>query len=147
MSARFSVADFKNRRESGRFVAGSPWDAMQYTTVPIEGLQALIELVEKAHEVVASYRSGDEVRWSDFCDAVDAFTLAPRTAGYTKEIQHGDVMTREQWLNDVRNHFFLDYDGFGYAMKDGKTDPTTPIYPSGAERLPEDATHVVWFNK
>lgn len=69
------------------------------------------------------------------------------TERYTlKRPEHGDVMTREDWLVCVKDGSFIDDDGYGYAMKDGKADPT-PLYPSGSENLPEDATHVVWFNK
>lgn len=67
---------------------------------------------------------------------------------YTEPIpDYGDVMTVEDWKAAVRSGSFNDYDGGGKAAKDGKVDKCW-IYPSEADAsIPEDATHIVWFNK
>lgn len=66
---------------------------------------------------------------------------------YTSEVpEYGSLMTVEEWLDDVKRNLFIDYDGFGHAVKDGKCD-SRAIYPSEAAEVPEDATHIVWFNR
>lgn len=59
---------------------------------------------------------------------------------------YGDLMTRDRWLHCVSDGLFIDYDGFGSPVKDGKM-MSGWIYPSQASQLPADATHVIWFNK
>lgn len=58
-----------------------------------------------------------------------------------------DVYTVEEFLSLVRAGSFIDYDGFGHPVKDGKADIDIEIKPSMPERIPEDATHIVWYNK
>ncbi len=58
----------------------------------------------------------------------------------------GKVMTVGEYRENVDCGGFIDYDGFGYPMKDGKS-AKHPLYPSEINKLPTDATHVVWFNK
>ena len=70
---------------------------------------------------------------------------------YTEPLpDYGDVMTREDWLDAVACHAFIDYDGSGHPAK--RINGTikmerAAIWPSIADRLPADATHVVWFNR
>lgn len=42
---------------------------------------------------------------------------------------------------------FIDYDGFGHPVKDRKCDPDIYIKPSKRHEIPEDATHIVWYNR
>lgn len=59
-----------------------------------------------------------------------------------------DVYTIEGFLDNVRVRAFINYDGFGYPVKDGKCDPSICIKPSTAENtIPKDATHIVWYNR
>ena len=52
------------------------------------------------------------------------------------------VFTVEDWESAVNEGLFIDYDGSGYWVKDGKSSRdevfSTP---------PLDATHVAWYNK
>jgi hypothetical protein len=62
---------------------------------------------------------------------------------YTGEVyEFADVFTVEEWESSVNEGFFIDYDGSGYWVKDGKSSRdevfSTP---------PLDATHVAWYNK
>ncbi len=59
----------------------------------------------------------------------------------------GDLMTVAEYLECVECGAFIDYDGFGYAVKDGMVDEETFMYPSQRHELPEDATHILWFNR
>jgi hypothetical protein len=70
---------------------------------------------------------------------------------YDRDVpNYGDIMTREEWLDGVQCWFFTDYDGCGNPAKmvDGVLKMAGPtVRPSTAHLLPEDATHIVWYNK
>lgn len=76
---------------------------------------------------------------------------------FTKTNQYGcgsddedDVYTITEWLNHVKEGSFIDYDGFGYLVKDKKADPRQIIKPSMVKKgefNPHDATHIIWFNR
>lgn len=78
-----------------------------------------------------------------------------RPVKFTKTGQYGcgpkgedDVYTVEEFLKYVKTGAFIDYDGFGYPVKDGKAAPGVWIKPSQApESIPSNATHIVWFNR
>jgi hypothetical protein len=57
-----------------------------------------------------------------------------------------DVYTVEEFLTHVKNGQFIDSDGFGHPVKEKLADPQWFIRPSELN-IPEDATHVVWYNK
>lgn len=59
-----------------------------------------------------------------------------------------DVYTVEEFMSHVASKSFIDYDGFGHPVKDKLADESIFVYPSNAkETIPDDATHVVWFNR
>lgn len=60
---------------------------------------------------------------------------------------YGDLMTVEQYRKYVESGMFIDYDGSGCPVRDGKMDGKIDIIPSSPERIPDDATHIVWFNR
>ena len=67
---------------------------------------------------------------------------------YWEEIpEYGDAMTVEEFKDDVNTGCLIDYDGFGHPMKDGKMAGHLDIYPSRVDIIPEDATHIIWFNR
>jgi hypothetical protein len=73
---------------------------------------------------------------------------------FTKTNQYGcgpddedDVYTVAEFLQHVADHSFIDYDGFGYPVKNGKYDPDIVISPSKIDQIPSDATHIVWYNR
>ena len=53
------------------------------------------------------------------------------------------VVTVDEWLNDCKDKGFSNWDGSGYWIKDGYVCDTDEVFSSE----PEDATHVVWYNK
>lgn len=65
---------------------------------------------------------------------------------YKDDVNFGDIMTVEAFKSAVEDGSFIDYDGFAHPAI-VKQDSTKNIWPSRIEQLPEDATHVVWFNK
>jgi len=73
---------------------------------------------------------------------------------FTKTGQYGcgpeyedDVYTVEEFKKCCANHSFVDYDGFGYPVKDRLADEEIFIKPSRLSNIPDDATHIIWFNK
>lgn len=72
---------------------------------------------------------------------------------YSREVKttgqyRDDVYTVDEFLVCCRTSLFTDYDGFGYPVKDGMADKSIMIKPSmAAEFIPDDATHIVWFNR
>lgn len=65
---------------------------------------------------------------------------------YGKINADNHVMTVEEFRESVEDGMFIDYDGFGYAARNGMS-ANDPIYPSEVDKIPEDATHIVWFNR
>lgn len=59
-----------------------------------------------------------------------------------------DVFTVAEFKEACAVYCFVDDDGWGYPMNDqGYADPTTLIKPSNLSAIPEDATHIVWYNR
>ena len=58
-----------------------------------------------------------------------------------------DVYTVEEFLNCVTDGAFIDYDGFGFPVKDKLADESIKIKPSRVHEIPKGATHIVWYNK
>jgi hypothetical protein len=70
------------------------------------------------------------------------------TNNYGKTLnKEDDVYTVEEFLNCVKTGLFIDYDGFGYPVKDKLADKSIMIKPSKVFQIPDDATHIVWFNR
>jgi hypothetical protein len=59
-----------------------------------------------------------------------------------------DVYTTVEFLEHCNDGGFIDYDGFGYPVKDKLADTSVFIKPSSAkDTIPKDATHIVWYNR
>lgn len=58
-----------------------------------------------------------------------------------------DVYTVEEFKECCSSKLFIDYDGWGHPVKDGLADPEIDVKPSRVHEIPEDATHVVWYNR
>ena len=59
---------------------------------------------------------------------------------------YGELMTVGEFRKAVEFGSFIDYDGYGHPVRDGKMSQEL-VCPSQVMLLPEDATHVIWFNK
>jgi hypothetical protein len=67
---------------------------------------------------------------------------------YNEDIpSYGDLMTVKEYLSNVKCGGFIDYDGFGQPAKDGKMADVAISPSSGSFDIPEDATHIVWYNR
>jgi hypothetical protein len=61
---------------------------------------------------------------------------------------YGDVMTLEHFIECVKEGGFIDYDGYGYYVKDGmETDIT--IHPSdiGHGAIRKEFDTIIWYNR
>lgn len=58
-----------------------------------------------------------------------------------------DVYTVEEFRDYCNRRMFIDYDGIGCPVREGKSDENIVIKPSRLEAIPDDATHVVWYNR
>ena len=67
---------------------------------------------------------------------------------YTKSFSEdsGELFTAEEYLSMMNDGCFYD-DGYGHPMKDGKMDNEIYINPPSLMAWPEDATHIMWYNK
>lgn len=55
-------------------------------------------------------------------------------------------MTVKEFVASVEVNAFIDYDGFGYPVKNNKHNGQV-ILPSRVDEIPKDTTHIVWFNR
>lgn len=68
---------------------------------------------------------------------------------YTNEIATDgcDLIPVNDFFQAVCSGLFVDGDGVGYPAREGKMDRSRHILPSSVRAIPQDATHVAWFNK
>jgi hypothetical protein len=59
---------------------------------------------------------------------------------------YGDLIAVAEFRDFVAEDIFTDYDGVGHASN-GEMMAREAIYPSTISQIPEDATHIVWFNR
>lgn len=69
--------------------------------------------------------------------------------GYTVEVpSYGSVYTVLEFAQMCKSRFFIDYDGYGHPVLGGKAKPSCWVKPSSYDTdIPEEATHVVWYNR
>lgn len=68
--------------------------------------------------------------------------------GYIDELpDYGDLMTVKDFKEACDAGGFIDYDGSGHPVKDGKMMRSFDVKPSQRDKIPADATHVMWFNR
>lgn len=60
---------------------------------------------------------------------------------------YGDLMPVNEWLDCCEMGGFIDYDGFGYPVRDMRECPDLCLFPSMRHLVPKDATHIIWFNR
>jgi predicted nuclease with TOPRIM domain len=60
----------------------------------------------------------------------------------------GDVMSLEDFINCVKCGGFIDYDGYGYYIKDNQ-ESDIEIYPSDVKHnsIRKDFDTIIWFNR
>lgn len=67
---------------------------------------------------------------------------------YSEKIpDYADVLTVGEYRDACKSHSFIDYDGHGHPIKDGMMAGEVLLKPSKVRELPQDCTHVAWFNR
>ena len=59
----------------------------------------------------------------------------------------GLLLSVAEFRECVADGSFSDYDGFGHPSDGKGEDRSVRIYPSDPDSVPDDATHVVWYNR
>ena len=60
---------------------------------------------------------------------------------------YGDLMTVDEFKKAVACGAFVDCDGYGHPSNNNLVDHNIHIFPSQVADIPNDATHIVWFNR
>lgn len=97
---------------------------------------------------------GDMEKPHTFEEAV-AFLKANGDIDYEVKIDghQGALMTRDVWLDAVKSHSFIDYDGMGNEVsEDGKilaTESSTYkwLKPSNALNIRPETKYILWYNR
>ena len=72
-----------------------------------------------------------------------------KSGNYTKPVSEdffGELYTAEEYLSMMNDGCFYN-DGHGHPVKDGMLDDEIYIDPPSLVVWPEDATHIMWYNK
>lgn len=64
----------------------------------------------------------------------------------------GDLMTLDDWIEDVEIGALIDYDGHGYMANATEHDETIQVLPSEVRAIERECkacghTHILWFNR
>ena len=62
------------------------------------------------------------------------------------KINFGDLLPVDDYREMCACHSLIDYDGSGNPVRDGFVDRGWEVVPSQGN-VPEDATHILWFNR
>lgn len=62
-------------------------------------------------------------------------------------MHENDVYTIEEFVQACECGAFIDYDGWGYPVKNNFADDSIVIQPSNLSAIPKDATHIDWYNR
>jgi len=60
---------------------------------------------------------------------------------------YGELISVDRFRAAVLAGNLIDYDGTGHPVRDGRMDGKHYVYPSDPGSVPEDATHIMWFNR
>jgi len=88
----------------------------------------------------------EEVERRMMCYPLD--TTKPANGRYTDEPQSfGETMLVRRFRKRIQDGDFTDDDGHARPMCNGKLDSECLVLASKLDAIPEDATHVQWYNK
>lgn len=71
-----------------------------------------------------------------------------KAATYIMDVSDKDeIQDIKEFKEACAAGLFIDSDGFGYPVKDGMANPSICITPSELHKIPENATHILWYNQ
>lgn len=59
----------------------------------------------------------------------------------------GDLFSVKDFKEGCRCGSFTNNDGYGFPVRHGRVDRMITIKPSNINNIPQDASHIQWFNK
>jgi hypothetical protein len=123
-------------------------------------LQKIEEQLEAIRKQIREMELNDPCGgWDEFCmymkpvwnkqAKLDREKRMLMTPEFERDIpNYGDVMSLKEFINCVEEGGFIDYDGFGTYVRDGKVS-NIDIHPSDVKHkaIRKDFDTVIWFNK
>ena len=122
-------------------------------------LELAYKEVEELEKTQPPYNSNDpSASWEEYKAHMESGWKKERKLGREKRMlmtpvfedisEHGDVMSLKHWLECVEEGGFIDYDGFGRYVRDGK-ESNIDIYPSDVryDSIRDDFDTIIWFNR
>ena len=86
-------------------------------------------------------------RGSTSCNMSHRYVMNKKVAYKSKLAKDDDVMSVEDYLENVKSKAFIDYDGSGHPVKKGKVCDDIRLLPSDGKLLiPFDCEQVVWYH-
>ena len=119
--------------EEGKNAAVAYWNKMhkKYARNPEKELKYFVQYMADAFVINIRRSKGKPAKTTEYKNTLTTF---------------GDLMTVQEFKDAVKENFLIDSDGSGNVVKDN-LEAEWVIYPSIVHLIPEDATHIIWFNK
>ena len=121
-------------------------------------LELDIEIELKRTEISMKEEEDPTDSWDEFCEYMqpewDALAELDREKRmlmipeFDELPTNGDVMSLNDFIEAVKNGWFIDYDGFGKYVRDGK-ETNIMVFPSDVEHksLRKDFDTIIWYNR
>jgi len=147
---------FKRRKYITNKISVNP--ELRLAEIEIE-LEAIQKETEEKEASQPPYDPDDpQGSWNGYCAHMD--DVWKRSAKLDREKRmlitpefeelsdYGDVMSLEDFIENVKDGGFIDYDGHGRYVKDGKESDIL-IYPSDVQHnsVRKDFDTIIWFNR
>ena len=121
-------------------------------------LELDIEIELKRTEISMKEEEDPTDSWEEFCEYMKPEWEALTKLDTEKRMlmipvfdvlpDFGDVMSLNDFIDSVKKGYFIDYDGHGYYVRDGK-ESNIMLHPSDVERgaVRKDFDTIIWYNK
>jgi hypothetical protein len=111
--------------------------------------EAALDAIQGVGGCVLTAKEQDENK-----NRVVNYLLAIKTICKQKEVWEpvgdlGDVMPLSVWIGEVIHGHFIDYDGYGHYVRDGKMRTDIMVVPSMLKRgeIDHSFDQIIWFNR
>jgi hypothetical protein len=115
-----------------------------------EKLDVIFEQIEKGWDFGRPYEDYQKERkpFSQKYNELDAEKRQIMPYELSELYDFGDVMSLKHFIENVKDGGFINYDGFGNYVKDGKQS-NIEVYPSDVRRnrIRTDFDTIIWFNR
>lgn len=63
------------------------------------------------------------------------------------DLDSGELLDVDEFVGMCITGHLIDYDGFGHLVFDDEIEDKKEVSPSDYDSIPEDVTHVLWYNR